>query len=98
LEGTLSGKPNETYQVQLYISRDADRHQGEEQGWGEGEKYIGTASARADGSGRSSFSLMLKVPDIFGDGRTIGYVTATATDGMGTTSKFSRAVRLSQSK
>ena len=96
LSGTLAGKPNETYQVQLYISREADRHQGEEKGWGEGEKYIGTASAKADGSGRSSFSLMLKVPDIFGDGRTTGYITATATDAVGSTSRFSRSLELRQ--
>jgi 3-dehydroshikimate dehydratase len=96
LIGTLEGRPGQRYQIQLFVSREADRHQGDESGWGEGEKYIGTAVAITDGTGRASFRLMLKVPDIFGDGRATGVVTATATDPAGSTSKFSRSLPVTQ--
>jgi hypothetical protein len=97
LIGTLDGQPGHRYQVQLFVSRAADRHQGDESGWGEGEKYIGTAVAMTDGSGRASFRLMLKVPDIFGDGQGTGFVTATATDEAGSTSRYSRSIQLRRS-
>jgi hypothetical protein len=37
------------------------------------------------------------VPDIFGDGRTSGFVSATARDAAGSTSRFSRSIALTRS-
>ena len=93
-----SGAPNQTYTVEIFLSRAADRHTGDEGGWGEGEKYLGTASAMTTASGTGTFSLSIALTDPFGDGQTGGFVTATSTDAGGSTSKFSRAVMLGTAK
>lgn len=96
LNGTVSGKPNRNYQVELFASPVADRHAGEEHGWGEGELYLGAAFAHADASGKAAFLLPLTLSDLFGGGKTTAYFTATATDSTGSTSKFSRALQLTK--
>lgn len=94
LNGTLTGKPNQRYSVELFASRAEDRHTGDEHGWGEGERYLGTAYASADAAGKASFTLPLDLTDPFGNGQTTGFFTATATDSAGSTSIFSRALPL----
>jgi 3-dehydroshikimate dehydratase len=96
MNGTLAGKPNERYAIEFFASRAEDRHSGDEHGWGEGEKYLGTAYAPADGSGKAVFTLPLDMSDPFGNGQSTVYFTATATDSAGSTSVFSRALMLTK--
>src|SRR5205823_5366814 len=92
VSGNLQGQPNQTYAIEIFVSHTADKHTGDESGWGEGERYLATASARTDATGKGGFSLSMRLADPFGDGQLGGYVTATSTDADGSTSKFSRAV------
>lgn len=96
VNGTLMGKPNETYRVEVFASRSADRHTGDEHGWGEGEKYLGSAKATADAGGKGAFTLPLKLSDPLGNGQATGFFTATAIDSAGSTSKFSRALEMTK--
>ena len=96
VNGSVRGKAGHRLAVQVFMSRAADRHQGDERGWGEGQMYVGTAVATPDATGRGTFTLMVRVPDIFGDGYASGFVTATVTDSAGSTSKFSRTLALSK--
>jgi len=97
LKGALAAKPGERYSIELFVSRAEDRHSGDEHGWGEGEKYLGTAYATADAAGKAAFTLSLDLTDPFGNGQSTGFFTATATDSAGSTSVFSRALRLTKS-
>lgn len=92
IRGSYSGKPNQNYEMQVFLSKDADKHSGEE--GGEGQMYLGTARASTDKSGNAQFVLPLNLDDPRGDGQTTGYITATATDTAGSTSKFSPALEL----
>ena len=94
LNGALTAKPNARYVIEVYGSRGDDHHTGDEHGWGEGEKYLGTASAVTDASGKATFIFPLNLTDPFGNGQSTGYFTATATDAAGSTSMFSRALML----
>lgn len=94
ISGSLMSKPNERYAIQLFASHATDRQVGGD--GAEGEMYIGTASATTDASGKGTFSLMLRIPDILGDGQATGFFTATATDAAGTTSKFSNPLQISK--
>jgi hypothetical protein len=90
------GKPNQVFTVELFASRLPDHHPADESGWGEGEKYLGTASAVTDATGIAIFTVMLKPTDPFGDGGANGFFTATVTDAAGSTSKFSKALSLNR--
>jgi hypothetical protein len=98
VNGHLSATPNQRFAVEVFASRAADVHEGDERGWGEGEVYLGTAVATTDASGSATFTLMLRIPDLLGEGRTEAFFTATATDAAGSTSSFSRAIELRQIK
>ena len=94
LNGTFSGKPGQSYRIEVYASRSADRHSA---GGAEGERFIGVASASTDASGKAVFTLPLPIDDVFGNGEATAWFTATATDAAGSTSKFSRPLTLSKS-
>jgi hypothetical protein len=97
LKGTLAAKSGERYTIELFASRAEDRQPGDEHGWGEGEKYLGTAYATADSAGKAAFTLPLDLTGPFGNGQSTGFFTATATDSAGSTSIFSRALPLTKS-
>lgn len=94
LNGSLIGKPAQSYRIEVFASRAADRHSAE---GADGERFIGIASAATDASGKATFTLPLSIDDVFGNGETTAWFTATATDAAGSTSKFSRALTLSKS-
>ncbi len=94
LRGTLVAKPNQPYTVEFFISSATDRHPEDEHGWGEGERYLGTAHAVTDAGGKGTFVLPLNLSDPVGNGRTSGWFTATVTDAAGSTSRFGRALYL----
>lgn len=86
VKGSLTGKPGERYAVEIFISRAPDQAQ----------CYIGTASATPSASGQGTFALSIRIPDILGEGQASGFVTATARDAAGSTSKFSRSLALTR--
>lgn len=82
IQGTLDSTPDETFQVELFVSATADPS-----GHGEGESFLGRVSVTTDGSGTGSFQLPLATGLPNGT-----MVTATATNEGGSTSEFSAAV------
>lgn len=77
--GSLNSKPNATYTLDFYASltRDAST-------FGEGKRYLGSATVQTDGSGNAPFSVLLAQLVAAGQ-----FITATATDAAGSTSEFS---------
>ena len=94
LNGTFSGKPNQSYRIEVFASRASDRHAAE---GAEGEKFLGIASAATDPSGKAAFTLPLPIDDVFANGDTSAWFTATASDVSGSTSKFSSRLVLNKS-
>ena len=86
IAGSLESAPNEEYTLDLYASSEADvsNH-------GEGERYLGSVMVMTDGLGEASFDVTLVEEARLGE-----YITATATDSMGSTSEFSEAVLLGE--
>jgi hypothetical protein len=82
LKGTLSSSPQTTFTVDFYASPMADPS-----GFGEGDRYLGSAAVTTDAGGTARFSFSLLAPLAAGD-----VVTATATDPAGSTSEFSAGV------
>jgi hypothetical protein len=80
--GTLTSQPNVTFTLDFYASPAADPT-----GYGEGARYLGSASVTTDGSGNASFSTLLAGATVAGE-----VVSAMATDGLGNTSEFSHVV------
>jgi 3-dehydroshikimate dehydratase len=95
--GTMTGKPSQTYRVEIFASPTPDRHPGDEAGWGEGERYLGSAYVHTEASGKAAFTLALAFSDPVGGEKTSGFFAATATDATGSTSRFSRALQLTKS-
>jgi parallel beta-helix repeat protein len=81
--GTLNGKANTAYRIELFASPTMDAS-----GYGEGRTFIGYVGVTTDGSGNASFSATLPPT---GAGY---YVAATATGSDGNTSEYSKAFRL----
>jgi uncharacterized protein (TIGR02145 family) len=82
ITGKLNSKSGQTYTLQFFTN-----NIGDETGYGEGQTYLGSKTVTTDGSGNAAFSESFP---IYGrDGQTI---TATATDSLGNTSEFSKAV------
>jgi trimeric autotransporter adhesin len=82
VQGRLNSAPNTTFTLDFYVST-IDHFSGN----GEGEFYLGSANATADGAGNVVFSAT--VSELFPGARR---VTATATDLNGNTSEFSPSV------
>lgn len=82
ITGTLNSKSNTTYTLEFFASAAADPS-----GFGEGGRFLGTATVTTNGSGNAVINLTL--PAGVGAGEV---VTATATDPLGNTSEFSAAV------
>ena len=83
--GSLNSLPNVEYTLDFYASSEADisNH-------GEGERYLGSAIVMSDGFGDAEFDVTLEEEAHSGE-----YITATATDSIGSTSEFSEVVLLS---
>ena len=84
VKGSLTGRANQRYAVQVFIAG----------GQGGGQTYIGTAAATPTRTGPATFGLMVKIPDVLGPGVTSGTLTATATDSAGSTSRLSAATQI----
>ncbi len=78
--GTLNSKPNATYTVELFQSDG-----GNASGYGEGQRFLGTASVTTDAAGNGTFTGTFPTT-----GDNSGPVSATATDAGGNTSEFAR--------
>ena len=79
--GTLNSTPETEFVLDFYANAAADPS-----GYGEGERWLGSAVLTTDASGDADFDLLLPAPTTVGE-----LVTATATDPEGNTSEFSQA-------
>jgi len=89
VSGLLSSSPNATFNIHVYASAACDGS-----GHGEGERYLGVFPVLTNGAGQASFAVELPLA-VSGAGPTelIGAsITATATDGPGSTSEFGNCV------
>lgn len=77
--GSLNGLTSTTYTLDFYASAEADLT-----GYGQGQRYLGTATVTTDGSGNASFDVTLSASTAVGE-----LISATATDPSGDTSEFS---------
>jgi hypothetical protein len=82
INGTLQSAPNTTYTIQLFANGAPDPS-----GRGEGERFLGQATATTDGRGFATFAADVAATIPAGQ-----LVTATATDPSGNTSEFSPGV------
>jgi hypothetical protein len=80
--GTLNSQPGQTFTLDFYASADADPS-----GFGQGRRYLGSATVTTDAAGDADFDVMLQAPTRPGDA-----ITSTATDPLGNTSEFSFAL------
>ncbi|MBI5383588.1 MAG: HYR domain-containing protein, partial [Verrucomicrobia bacterium] len=79
IEGTLNSTLSTVFTLDFYANSACDPSS-----YGEGERYLGSATVTTDDSGNSSFRVVLPV------GVPVGWtITATATDPDGNTSEFS---------
>lgn len=77
--GVLNAKPNTSYVLDFYSSVDRDPSE-----YGEGQYYVGSVNVTTDAQGNANFNTSLV-------DKPGGWMTATATDGVGNTSEFSWA-------
>ncbi len=82
ISGSLNSAAGTDYLLQFFVNKIGD-----ESGYGEGQKYIGSAKVTTDPSGNATFSETFPVYSSWG-----GTITATATDPGGSTSEFSKAI------
>ncbi len=80
--GTLNSTANTTFTLDFYANTTADPS-----GFGEGERYLGSAVVLTDAGGNVSFDITLAAASTSGE-----VITATATDPGGNTSEFSGIV------
>lgn len=86
LSGILDSQPGGTYQLDFFANRQVDPSE-----HGEGSQYLGSRTVTTDANGDASFNATFPVTP---DGILI---TATATDALGNTSEFSKAVKATSS-
>ena len=82
IQGTLNSLANKVFQLDFFASDAADPS-----GYGEGQNYLGSRAVTTDTSGNATFSHATGVAVPLGK-----WITATATDPVGNTSEFSRAL------
>jgi hypothetical protein len=82
VRGTFNGAPNATFALDFYRNLEVDPS-----GFGEGETYLGTTTVSTNAFGDATFTATLPAAET-----SLRYVTATATDSVGNTSEFSRAL------
>jgi uncharacterized repeat protein (TIGR01451 family) len=82
IQGTLNSVPGTAFTLQFFASDSCDAS-----GNGEGQVFLGSATATTNGSGNAAFSVTLATTASSGQ-----YVTATATNPQGSTSEFSACV------
>jgi hypothetical protein len=80
--GTLNSTAGETFTLDFYASGAADPS-----GYGEGARYLGSATVSTDAAGNATFDVTLAAATVPNE-----WVTATATGSFGSTSEFSLAV------
>lgn len=78
--GSLESQPNQSYEIDFYVSETCD-----DSGYGQGEIYLGSASAGTDGNGLATIDVTFG-SGVLDPGQS---VAATATDSSGNTSEFS---------
>ncbi|MBI4660225.1 MAG: right-handed parallel beta-helix repeat-containing protein [Verrucomicrobia bacterium] len=78
IQGKLNSKTNAFFDLDFYSTQAPDPS-----GYGEGEKYIGSATITTDANGNANFNVTLPVGH---------FVTATATDSTNNTSEFSLSI------
>jgi hypothetical protein len=83
VKGTLNSLANSNFALDFYANDISDPS-----GYGEGQKYIGSAAVVTDGAGNVSFSVNLPVAVKVGS-----FITATATDSQNNTSEFAQCVQ-----
>jgi YVTN family beta-propeller protein len=88
IEGNLNSSPNTNYTIQFFVNNLPD-----DEGYGEGQTYLGSETITTDASGDALISVTY--PTMVRYGRV---VTATATDPDGNTSEFSGAIGGAQSQ
>jgi len=79
VRGTLNATPNSAFVLEFFSSSSCDPS-----GYGEGERFLGSARVATDASCNGSFDVTLPVAAPRGS-----FITATATDGAGNTSELS---------
>jgi titin len=84
--GTLTGAPDTTFTVELFISATCNPS-----GYGEGERFLAALTVTTDDDGYAALTLAVAVGVRPGQ-----FVTATATDPGGNTSAFSRCVGVTE--
>ncbi|HKZ26935.1 MAG TPA: hypothetical protein VJ086_03470, partial [Rubrobacteraceae bacterium] len=82
IKGRLNSRPRKNFTIQFFSNSAADPS-----GFGEGETFLGQKTVRTDRRGKVSFT--------FSSSLSAGqFVTATATDSVGNTSEFSKALEV----
>ena len=84
ITGTLSSTPNSTFTLDFYANAAADPS-----GYGEGQRYLGSATVTTNANGTVSFNVTLSATI-----STAEWVTGTATDVASNTSEFSSAIQI----
>jgi 3-dehydroshikimate dehydratase len=91
VNGTLPSRPNASYTLEFFASHALNR-----QGFGEGEVYLGSTTVVAGPTGQATFTFHPPTGNPLNDGSTMAYFTATAMNGVGSTSEFSAPVQLTK--
>ena len=88
ISGSLNSSPNATFALDFFASTQCDPSL-----YGEGARFLGTTTVATNASGDVGFSVTFPGVDLDADGDGVNEaVTATATDGAGNTSEFSRCL------
>lgn len=93
MNGSLYAKPDSAYRIEIFASRVPEHNAADASS---GERYLGSAFAKADGNGKAEFSLSLKLDDLLDTAKSAAVFTATVTDASGSTSIFSPALLLTK--